>query len=118
MFALSQTGWPLVEPMLASRAGGIDVERVHAVASVLAGLWPLLLGWKFFGYWMLGSARHDTAYRSSVIAGAIAGVAAAATIGGAAGAVGLAWTALGVEVLVIAVAVTAMAASRLQRRAV
>ena len=116
MFGLAQTVWPLLEPVLASRAGGIDVERVHAVASILAGLWPLLLSWKFFGYWMLGSARHDMAYRSSVVAGAIAGVAAAATIGGAAGATGLAWTALGVEVLVIAVAVTAMAAGRLQRR--
>ena len=116
MFALAQAGWPLLEPMLASRAGNIDPQRVHAVATILAGLWPLLLGWKFFGYWMLGSARHDTAYRSSIIAGAIAGVAAAATIGGAAGAVGLAWTALGVEGVVIVVAVTAMAASRLQRR--
>ena len=115
-FAAVQAGWPLLEPLLVARAGGIDVQRVHAVASVLAGLWPLLLGWKFFGYWMLGSARHDTAYRSSMVAGGIAGVAAAATIGGAAGALGLAWTALGVEALVIAVAVTSMAAGRLGRR--
>ncbi len=115
-FALVQAVWPLLEPALAAGAGSIDVERVHAVAAVLSGLWPLLLGWKFFGYWMLGSGRHDTAYRSSMIAGGIAGVSAAATFGGAAGAVGLAWTALGVEVLVIAVAVAGMAAGRAFQR--
>ncbi|MEO7056951.1 MAG: oligosaccharide flippase family protein [Caldimonas sp.] len=114
-FAAVQAGWPLLEPILVARAGGIDVQAVHAVASVLAGLWPLLLGWKFFGYWMLGSGRHDTAYRSSIVVGGVAGVAAAATIGGAAGALGLAWTALGVEALVIAVAVASMAAGRLGR---
>ena len=97
--------WPSLEPALAARSGGIDVARVHAVLLVLAWLWPLLLGWKFFGYWMLGSGRYDRAYRASAFAGAGLGVALAASIGGAAGALGLAWTALGVEAVVIVVAV-------------
>ena len=112
-FSAVHLAWPWFEPMLAARAhGGIDVARVHEVALVLAWLWPLLLGWKFFGYWMLGMGRHDTAYRASLIVGGIAGVAAAATFGGAHGAVGLAWTALAVELLVIAVSVGVMAATR------
>jgi hypothetical protein len=41
----------------------------------------------------------------------------AATFGGAHGAAGLAWTSIGVELLVIVVAVAAMAASRLRSRA-
>jgi hypothetical protein len=40
-----------------------------------------------------------------VVVGGIVGVIAAATWGGAAGAIGLAWTALSVEMVVIAVAV-------------
>lgn len=115
-YGLAQALWPWLEPMLAARAGSIDVARVHAVATILAGLWPLLLGWKFIGYWMLGSGRHDNAYRASVITGGFFGVAAAATVGGAAGALGLAWTALGVEALVIAVAVGAMVFGRARRR--
>ena len=59
------------------------MQAVHAVAFVLAWLWPLLLGWKFIGYWMLGSGRHDTAYRLCIVVGGIVGVAAAATVGGA-----------------------------------
>ena len=111
-----QLFWPTIEPFLAARAGGIDVQQVHAVALVLAWLWPLLLGWKFFGYWMLGSGRHDGAYRLCIVTGGIVGVAMAATVGGAHGASGLAWTSIGVELLVIVVAVAAMAASRLRRR--
>jgi O-antigen/teichoic acid export membrane protein len=111
-FGLVGTLWPWLEPHVAARAGSIDVQKVHAVAVVLALLWPLLLGWKFIGYWMLGSGRHDDAYRACVIAGGVAGVTAAATFGGAAGALGLAWTAIGVELLVIVVAVLLMAASR------
>jgi O-antigen/teichoic acid export membrane protein len=116
LFLLVQSFWPALEPFLSARAGGIDVQQVHAVALVLAWLWPLLLGWKFFGYWMLGSGRHDTAYRLCIVTGGIVGVAAAATVGGAHGATGLAWTSIGIELLVIVVAVAAMAASRLVRR--
>ena len=42
-------------------------------------------------------------------------MATAATVGGAHGAVGLAWTSIGVELLVIVVAVAAMGAGRLRR---
>ena len=113
-FAAVQVLWPWLEPHIAARAGSIDVQRVHAVALVLALLWPILLGWKFIGYWMLGSGRYDNAYRASVIAGGVAGVTAAVTFGGAAGALGLAWTAIGVELLVIVVAVVLMGATRLR----
>jgi PST family polysaccharide transporter/O-antigen flippase len=104
--------WPVVEPMLAPRAGALDLQRTHAVLQVLAWLLPLLLGWKFFGYWMLGSGRYDTAYRACVVVGGIVGVFAAATYGGAAGAIGLAWTALAVELVVIAVALGGIALTR------
>ena len=106
--------WPWIEPAIVARAGDIDVQAVHAVAFVLAWLWPLLFAWKFIGYWMLGSGRHDSAYRTCVVVGGIVGVAAAATVGGRAGALGLAWTALGVELLVIAVAIALMAAGRVR----
>jgi len=115
LYLLVQSFWPALEPFLSARAGGIDVQQVHAVALVLAWLWPLLLGWKFFGYWMLGSGRHDSAYRICIVTGGIVGVAAAATVGGAHGATGLAWTSIGIELLVIVVAVAAMAVSRLWR---
>ena len=107
--------WPLAEPLLAPHAGGIDLQRLHAVLRVLGWLLPLLLGWKFLGYWMLGSARYDTAYRSCIVVGGVVGVLAAATVGGAAGATGLAWTALGVEMLVIAVAVGGVMLTRALR---
>ena len=115
LYLLVQSFWPALEPFLSARAGGIDVQQVHAVALVLAWLWPLLLGWKFFGYWMLGSGRHDGAYRLCIVTGGIVGVALAATVGGAHGATGLAWTSIGIELLVIVVAVAAMAVSRLWR---
>jgi O-antigen/teichoic acid export membrane protein len=116
VFAAVQGLWPWIEPSIVARAGGIDVAAVHHVAFVLAWLWPLLFAWKFIGYWMLGSGRHDAAYRACIVVGGIVGVVAAATIGGRAGAIGLAWTALGVELLVIVVAIALMAAGRLRAR--
>jgi hypothetical protein len=75
------------------------------------------LGWKFIGYWMLGSARYDAAYKSCVVVGGILGVASALTVGGRAGALGLAWTALAVELAVIAVALAGIGlTARLRRR--
>jgi hypothetical protein len=64
---------------------------------------------------MLGSGRYDTAYRACVIVGGIVGVTGAATWGGAAGPTGLAWTAVGVEVVVIAVALGGVALTRRER---
>lgn len=108
LYALGVAGWQLIEPLVLDRAGSIDLATLRATMLVLGALLPLLLGWKFIGYWMLGSGRFDTAYRSCVVIGGIAGTVGAATWGGAAGAVGLAWVAIGVELLVMTVAVVGM----------
>jgi O-antigen/teichoic acid export membrane protein len=97
--------WPVIEPMLLRHEGGLDLPGVRATLLILGWLLPLLLGWKFIGYWMLGSGRYDRAYRACVIVGGIVGVIGAAGFGGAAGPTGLAWTAVGAEIVVIAVAV-------------
>jgi len=115
LLAAAELLWPVAAPLLAPRAGGLDLDRLHATMRILAVLLPLLLGWKFIGYWMLGSGRYDTAYRAWVVVGGVVGVTAAATVGGAAGATGLAWTALGVETIVIVVAVAGMLATRAAR---
>ena len=108
-------GWPAIEPLIVPRAGGLDAPMLRAVLAILGLLLPLLLGWKFIGYWMLGSGRFDTAYRSCVIVGGIVGTALAASVGGAAGPTGLAWTALGVETLVIVLAIGGMLLTRRAR---
>jgi O-antigen/teichoic acid export membrane protein len=108
LYALGVAGWQLIEPLLIARAGSLDLPTLRTTMLVLGALLPLLLGWKFIGYWMLGSGRFDTAYRSCVVIGGIVGTLGAATWGGAAGAVGLAWVAIGVELVVIAVAVVGM----------
>ena len=107
--------WPWLAPLVAPGEGGLDREQLYAVLQVLGWLLPLLLSWKFIGYWMLGSGRYDTAYRSAVVVGGVVGVLAAATVGGAAGATGLAWTSLAVEWVVIAVAVGGMLLTRMLR---
>ncbi|MDQ6685557.1 MAG: oligosaccharide flippase family protein [Pseudomonadota bacterium] len=117
LLLLVEAFWPSFAALLAVHAGAIDISSVHRVLFILAWLWPMLLGWKFFGYWMLGSGRYDMAYRAAAFVGAIAGVLAAATWGGAAGAVGLAWTALGVEALVIAVELAGVLLTRPSWRA-
>jgi O-antigen/teichoic acid export membrane protein len=105
LFGIGCVGWPSVEPLLLSRAGGLDLQGVRATLLILGWLLPLLLGWKFIGYWVLGSGRYDRAYKACVVVGGVVGVASASTWGGAAGPSGLAWTAVGVEIVVIAVAV-------------
>jgi hypothetical protein len=76
--------------------------------ATLGLLLPLLLGWKFFGYWMLGSGRYDHAYRACVVIGGLAGVAGAWQFG-ASGAAALSRVAVAVELLVIVAAVAGMA---------
>ena len=112
LLGLGVVGWQAIEPLVLQRAGGIDLARLRATMVVLGWLLPLLLGWKFIGYWMLGSGRFDTAYRACVVVGGMAGTLGAATWGGAAGAVGLAWVAVSVEVLVMTVAVGGMLLTR------
>jgi len=115
LLAIGNVMWPVVEPMLVPRAGGLDLHSLRKVTLILGWLLPFLLGWKFFGYWILGSGRYDTAYRTSMVVGGIVGVIGAATYGGAAGATGLAWTALGVEMVVSAVAVGGVLLTRRER---
>lgn len=108
LYAAGVAGWQLIEPLVVQRAARLDLPTLRATLLVLGALLPLLLGWKFIGYWMLGSGRYDRAYRACVVIGGIAGTIGAATWGGAAGSVGLAWVAVGVEILVIGVAVGGM----------
>jgi len=100
--------WPLLGGLLAAREGGFDIARVAPVMATLGLLLPLLLCWKFFGYWMLGSGRFDQAYRACVVVGGLAGVAGAWLYGGD-GAAALSRVAVAVELLVIATAVAGMA---------
>lgn len=115
IYAAGMLVWPGIVALFAGRAAGIDLPRLAGVIAILGALLPLLLGWKFVGYWMLGSGRYDRAYRACVVVGGLVGVAGAVTAGGAGGASGLAWTAIAVEVVVIAVALLGIALT--ERRA-
>ncbi|MBX3622293.1 MAG: oligosaccharide flippase family protein [Rhizobacter sp.] len=117
LLAAGAVGWQGLEPLVVRRAAGLDLSLLRSTIMVLGWLLPLLLGWKFIGYWMLGSGRFDQAYRACVVVGGIAGTVGAATWGGAAGPVGLAFVAIGVEVLVIGVAVGGMLLTRRARKA-
>jgi O-antigen/teichoic acid export membrane protein len=117
LMGLGLAGWQLLEPRVVQRAAGLDLPLLRSTLLLLAWLLPLLLGWKFIGYWMLGSGRFDTAYRACVVAGGVFGTLGAATWGGAAGPLGLAAVAIAVEVLVIVVAVGGMLLTQRARRA-
>lgn len=109
LWILSIILWPHIEPWLMPRAGAIDVSSLRPVLLVLGALLPVLLGWRFVGYWMLGSGRYDHAYRACVVIGGVVGVAGALVAGSHGGALALAWTALGVEFIVIACAIAGIA---------
>lgn len=106
--AAGWAAWPLLASHLPA---GIAAPALATVLAVNAWLLPLLLGWKPLGLWMLGSARFDAAYRACMIAGAVAGIAAVLAWP-VRDAVALATVALGVELLVIAVALAGLAGSR------
>jgi O-antigen/teichoic acid export membrane protein len=94
----------LAGPWLVTRLpAGIDGAALAAVLAVNAGLLPLLLGWKPVGLWMLGSARFDAAYRACMIVGGACGIITVLAWP-VQSAVQLAAVALGVELLVIVVA--------------
>ncbi|MDE2147336.1 MAG: hypothetical protein KGJ24_11665 [Burkholderiales bacterium] len=116
VLAAGALAWPLLARWLAAPGRGIDGPALHAVFAVLAWLLPLLLAWKFIGYWMLGSGRFDTAYRLCVVAGGAFGIAAALAWGGG-GAVALAGVALAAEGVVIATALLGVACTLRARRA-
>ncbi len=111
LLAAGLLAWPLVQRGL----GGVDVARLHAAFSVLGWLLPLLMGWKFIGYWMLGSGRYDHAYRACVITGGVCGAAGAWWLGR--DAVTLAGVSLAAEGLVISTAVMGIALTERCRRA-
>jgi O-antigen/teichoic acid export membrane protein len=94
-------GWPWLSAQLPH---GIEASALRDVLLINAWLLPLLLAWKPLGLWMLGSTRFDSAYRLCMIGGAVAGIGAVAAVP-ALNATALAQIALGVEVLVIALAV-------------
>lgn len=108
--------WPLLHEWLAAPGRGFDAAALREVFAVLAWLLPLLLGWKFIGYWMLGSGRFDHAYRACVFVGAIVGVGAALAFASR-GAVALAGVALAAEVAVIAAALLGVVITLRQRPA-
>lgn len=120
LYAAGWWAWPGLQPWLAgagrSVGGGAAWPAAQALplAPVLAPLGlllPVLLGWKFVGYWMLGSGRFDGLYKACMVVGGLAGLAGAWCFGGQ-GAATLAWVAVALELLVIAVAVVGMAWSR------
>jgi O-antigen/teichoic acid export membrane protein len=116
IYAALVAAWPWAEAWLGRDGRGFAPGAVQAVVWVLGALLPLLLGWKFIGYWMLGSGRYDVAYKACVVVGGVLGLASALTVGGRAGALGLAWTALAVELAVIAVALAGMGLTAHLRR--
>ncbi|MFC5608433.1 lipopolysaccharide biosynthesis protein [Variovorax soli] len=105
--------WPTALRFLPLQSGGMDHDRLCAIFMVLGLLLPMLMGWKFFGYWMLGSGRYDHAYRLCIVIGAGIGLFGAA-VAGTTGALGLAWTAIASEAGVV---ITAIAGVYLTRRA-
>jgi len=106
IYALLIFGWPLIERSLP----GVEHARLAAVLTVAGLLLPLLTGWKFIGYWMLGSARYDHAYRACVVVGGVFGAAAAWWAGH--DAVALAWVAFSAECVVIGAAVAGIVWTR------
>ena len=107
LLAAGVLAWPALSTLLMARKGAFDATQVAPVMLTLGTLLPLLLGWKFFGYWMLGSGRYDHAYRACVVVGGVAGVAGAWAFGGD-GALALSRVAVAVEGLVIVAALIGM----------
>lgn len=101
--------WPHLAALAAERFANLDLPRLRTVLAVLGWLLPLLLGWKFIGYWMLGSGRFDNAYRHCAMAGGVVGVAGALFLVQGSGAVGLAWVAIAAEGVVIVTALIGIA---------
>jgi hypothetical protein len=98
--------WPAIEPLVLRRAGDLDraePARDHGRPRLPCCRCCSAGSSSATGY--SAAAATTRAYRACVVVGGIAGVIGAATWGGAAGATGLAWVAIGVELLVMAVAV-------------
>jgi O-antigen/teichoic acid export membrane protein len=103
-------GWPLIGRLI----GGADPAGLFAVFCVAGVLLPLLMSWKFIGFWMLGSGRFDHAYRACIVVGGVVGASGAWFAGH--GAVALAGVALCAETAVILSAVAGMLLTQRGRR--
>jgi O-antigen/teichoic acid export membrane protein len=111
MWLAAALAWPGLQSLFGARAGAVDTAALGPVFLTLALLWPLLLGWRFLGYAMLGSGQYDRAYRACVVVGGVVGAAAAWRWAGQ-GATALALVALAVEGVVIASALAGIALTR------
>ncbi|MEY8876568.1 MAG: hypothetical protein AB9M60_08690, partial [Leptothrix sp. (in: b-proteobacteria)] len=100
ILAVLLLGWPIIGRFI----GGAEPSRLFAVFAVAGCLLPLLMSWKFIGFWMLGSGRFDHAYRACIVVGAVCGASGAWFAGH--NAVALAGVALFAETAVILAAVT------------
>lgn len=103
--------WPLWQGLV---GGGIDPQRLRAVLAVTGWLIPLVMGWRFLAYWMLGSGRYDRAYRACIVVGGVVGIGGAWAFGTSA--VALAGVALAAELAVMAAAGLGMLGTEWRRR--
>lgn len=111
ILAVLLLGWPIIGRLI----GGAEPARLFAVFAVSGCLLPLLMSWKFIGFWMLGSGRFDHAYRSCIVVGAAVGAAGAWFVGH--DAVALAGVALSAETAVILAALTGIMVTLRRERA-
>lgn len=95
LVAALATLWPYVSGAIR----GVNPSQLADVLMVLIWLVPLSMGWRFIGYWMLGSGHHDRTLRWCIVAGAFVGVAGAFMFGHNAG--HLAWVAVLAELAVM-----------------
>lgn len=103
--------WPRLQGFI---GGDVDPARLQGVLAVLGWLIPLVMGWRFIAYWMLGSGRYDRAYRNCIVAGAVVGLGGAWAWGQSA--VALAGVALVAELAVVGAAALGMWLTEQRRR--
>jgi O-antigen/teichoic acid export membrane protein len=104
----------LAWPLLPALAPPLDWARLQPVYAVLGWLLPLCMGWRFLGYWMLGSGRYDRAYRACIVVGAVIGLGGAWWFGRSA--VALAGVGVAAEFAVMLAAFAGMALTERARR--
>ncbi|WP_197284514.1 oligosaccharide flippase family protein [Piscinibacter sakaiensis] len=110
LMAAGWLAWPWAAPLL--RAA--EPARLAPVAATLGLLLPLVLGWRFAAYWMLGSGRYDSAYRACIVVGGLVGLGGAWWLGDSATA--LAAIAVAAETAVMLAAVGGMLWTEARRR--
>lgn len=106
---LAWLAWPVVQGWVR-----VDAVALRSVCAVLVWLLPLMMGWRYLAYWVLGSGRYDRAYRGCIVAGAVVGLGGALAFGQSP--VALALVALGAETAVMLTAGAGVLATEWQRR--